>query len=174
MNRETALRELERWRQERERLLAPQRAAEERRAREEEFQRQVAQRREQINRIMADFPIRRNEPVANQNPTLNVPAGSLNTIMMNEDDPIKDGNILVNFRGNEPNSYESRYGRFYRETTIPQLENMHPQTRGLILEPRRVIARIVPAAAANGPAARRRKSRKSRKSRKASRRNNRK
>jgi hypothetical protein len=46
---------------------------------------------------------------------------------------IKSGNTLVNFRGNAPNSFESKWLRYYKKNTFNQLTK-HPQTRGPIVE----------------------------------------
>jgi hypothetical protein len=85
---------------------------------------------------------------------------------------IQDGNVLVNFRGNANNSFESKFGRYYKNTTIPNLANIHPITRGPMFNKRRYTARLVRAHERTGGAAgqkrrRRAATRKSRKSHKS-------
>ena len=107
---------------------------------------------------------------------INVPAGSTNAITYNN---IGEGNRLVNFRGNAPNSFESGFGRYYKNITVQGLQGRHPMTRGQILNRRTRRAHIVPAAVAppapgvpaavappapGVPAARRRRGRKTRRS----------
>ncbi len=78
-------------------------------------------------------------PITNEG-FMNVPEGSINTITLNT---IKDGNTLINFRGNKENSFESKFGRYYKESTAGQL-NRHPSTRGDMLNKRRYTASIIP------------------------------
>jgi hypothetical protein len=98
---------------------------------------------------------------------INVPEGTRNEISMNN---IEEGNALVNFRGTEPNSFESKFGYFYKPTTVSHLAT-HPRTREPIQNYRRHTAHIVPKKNNNGsPKARKtRKSRKNRKSRRTAR-----
>jgi hypothetical protein len=100
---------------------------------------------------------------------INVPEGTRNEISMNN---IEEGNALVNFRGTDPNSFESKFGYFYKPTTVSHLAT-HPRTREPIQNYRRRTAHIVPKKnnKPNGsPKARKsRKSRKNRKSRRSSR-----
>lgn len=99
--------------------------------------------------------------------SINVPEGTRNEISMNN---IEEGNALVNFRGTEPNSFESKFGYFYKPNTVSHLTE-NPRTRGPIHNYRRHTAHIVPKKNNNGsPKARKtRKSRKNRKSRRSSR-----
>jgi hypothetical protein len=67
-----------------------------------------------------------------------LPKNTENAISTNT---IKSGNELVNFRGNAPNSFESKFGRYYKANTFSQLFK-HPQTRGPIVEPKHYKAKI--------------------------------
>ncbi len=172
---EEAQRQLQLWMQERERLLAPQREAEERQRAREEHNRQVQARAAHWNQVRAQIQplVRQNQPnqavPANQLPSLTIRSNNPRNSIT--DEQIEEGNVLVNFRGDEPNSFESTYNRYYKETTIPRIvDQKHPHTRGTMHNQRRVRAHIV----APGSNARRRRRRSTRKSRRASRRSNRK
>jgi hypothetical protein len=71
---------------------------------------------------------------------INVPEGTRNEISMNN---IEEGNTLVNFRGTEPNSFESKFGYFYKPNTFYHL-TQNPRTRGPMHNYRRRTAHIVP------------------------------
>lgn len=119
-------------------------------------------------------------PIPNEG-FLNVPEGSKNAITFND---IENGNTLINFRRNQPNTFESKFGRYYKNSTVSQLTT-HPAARGPIINRKRYTASIIPTLKNNNEGynannernnrksrrrAASRKTHKSRKSRKASRR----
>ncbi len=170
MNREAALRELERWRQARMgQIDAQQRQGEDRRRREQELKERILAARKETSKSYLRVPAQQRLLAP-----LNVPADAINTITYA---PITPDDVLINFSKEDPTDRESKYQRFYTEQTMrrmPKNNNgyiLHPLTSKPMYNVTRYRPRFPAAAAANGPAARRRKSRKSRK---ASRRNNRK
>ncbi len=72
--------------------------------------------------------------------TLDIPKNSRNAISF---DDIENGNIIVNFRGNAPKSFESKKGRYYKEETLSRL-TINPFTREAIQEPTYYVARLPP------------------------------
>lgn len=113
-----------------------------------------------VTRIQEEFGII--EEIPNMG-NKNIPEGAQNAISFNN---IQSGNTLVNFRNNASNTFESNYGRYYKENTIEQLMGRHPFTRRPITEKRKYTARVVSSNRANARKSRKmRKARKSRKSR---------
>ncbi len=172
MNRNAAMRELERWRQERMgQIGAQQRQQENRRRREQELKERVLAARKETSKSYLRVPAQQRLLAP-----LNVPAEAINTITYA---PITPDDVLINFSKEDPTDRESKYQRFYTEQTMrrmPKNNNgyiLHPFTSKPMYNVTRYRPRFpaAAAAAANGPAARRRKSRKNRKT---SRRNNRK
>jgi hypothetical protein len=78
-------------------------------------------------------------PIPNEG-FLNVPEGSKNAITFND---IENGNTLINFRRNQPNTFESKFGRYYKNSTVSQLTT-HPAARGPIINRKRYTASIIP------------------------------